>query len=81
MVIYPDECIDCGVCEPECPVDAIKPDTEAGLEKWLGINAEYARVWPNLSSEILDASEQRAAHLFRASARRGITGHRWLTTS
>jgi len=44
MVIYPDECIDCGVCEPECPVDAIKPDTEAGLEKWLGINAEYARV-------------------------------------
>jgi ferredoxin len=49
MVIHPDECIDCGVCEPECPVDAIKPDTEAGLEKWLGINAEYARVWPNLS--------------------------------
>ena len=33
LVIHPDECIDCGVCEPECPVDAIKPDTEAGLEK------------------------------------------------
>ncbi len=30
LVIHPDECIDCGVCEPECPVDAIKPDTEAG---------------------------------------------------
>jgi len=30
-------------------VDAIKPDTEAGLEKWLGINAEYARVWPNIT--------------------------------
>ena len=28
LVIHPDECIDCGVCEPECPVDAIKPDTE-----------------------------------------------------
>jgi ferredoxin len=41
--------IDCGVCEPECPVDAIKPDTEAGLEKWLGINAEYTRVWPNIT--------------------------------
>jgi ferredoxin len=41
LVIHPDECIDCGVCEPECPVDAIKPDTEAGLEKWLDINAEY----------------------------------------
>jgi ferredoxin len=49
MVIHPDECIDCGVCEPECPVDAIKPDTEAGLEKWLGINVEYARVWPNIT--------------------------------
>jgi len=33
LVIHPDECIDCGVCEPECPVDAIKPDTELGLEK------------------------------------------------
>ena len=32
LVIHPDECIDCGVCEPECPVDAIKPDTEPGLE-------------------------------------------------
>src|SRR5260221_6093414 len=49
LVIHPDECIDCGVCEPECPVDAIKPDTETGLEKWLGINAEYARVWPNIT--------------------------------
>jgi len=28
LVIHPDECIDCGVCEPECPVDAIVPDTE-----------------------------------------------------
>ena len=27
LVIHPDECIDCGVCEPECPVDAIKADT------------------------------------------------------
>ena len=33
LVIHPDECIDCGVCEPECPVEAIKPDTEPGLEK------------------------------------------------
>ena len=41
LVIHPDECIDCGVCEPECPVDAIKPDTEPGLEKWLEVNTEY----------------------------------------
>jgi NAD-dependent dihydropyrimidine dehydrogenase PreA subunit len=43
LVIHPDECIDCGVCEPECPADAIKPDTEPGLETWLKLNAEYAR--------------------------------------
>ena len=28
LVINPDECIDCGVCEPECPVDAIISDTD-----------------------------------------------------
>src|SRR5262249_8068547 len=49
LVIHPDECIDCGVCEPECPVDAIKADTEPGLEKWLSLNAEYAKIWPNIT--------------------------------
>jgi ferredoxin len=49
LVIHPDECIDCGVCEPECPVDAIKPDTEPGFEKWLDINTKYAQVWPNIT--------------------------------
>src|SRR5262245_28668574 len=49
LVIHPEECIDCGVCEPECPVDAIKPDTEPGLEKWLKINTQYAQVWPNIT--------------------------------
>src|SRR5215467_974958 len=49
LVIHPDECIDCGVCEPECPVDAIKPDTEPGLEKWLDLNRQYAAVWPNIT--------------------------------
>ena len=49
LVIHPDECIDCGVCEPECPVEAIRPDTEPGLEKWLGVNAQYARTWPNIT--------------------------------
>ena len=34
LVIHPDECIDCGVCEPECPIDAIHSDTEEGMEKW-----------------------------------------------
>jgi ferredoxin len=49
LVINPDECIDCGVCEPECPVDAIKPDTEPGLENWLEVNREYSTQWPNIT--------------------------------
>ena len=51
LVIHPDECIDCGVCEPECPADAIKPDTEPGLEKWLEVNTEYAKTWPNITQK------------------------------
>ncbi|MFA6180417.1 MAG: ferredoxin FdxA [Candidatus Methylopumilus sp.] len=51
LVIHPDECIDCGVCEPECPADAIKPDTTPGMEKWLALNAEYAAAWPNISEK------------------------------
>jgi NAD-dependent dihydropyrimidine dehydrogenase PreA subunit len=42
LVIHPDECIDCGVCEPECPAEAIFPDTQSGLEKWLKLNTDYA---------------------------------------
>ena len=49
LVIHPDECIDCGVCEPECPAEAIKPDTEDGLDKWLEINTEFAEKWPNIT--------------------------------
>jgi ferredoxin len=51
LVIHPDECIDCGVCEPECPADAIKPDTEPELDKWLQVNSEYAEKWPNITSK------------------------------
>lgn len=49
LVIDPEECIDCGVCEPECPAEAILPDTDPGLEKWIELNAEYAAKWPNLT--------------------------------
>ena len=42
LVIHPDECIDCGVCEPECPAEAIIPDTAEGAEKWVELNAKYA---------------------------------------
>ncbi len=49
LAINPDECIDCGVCEPECPAEAIIPDTEGGAEKWLEINTKYAKEWPNIT--------------------------------
>jgi ferredoxin len=49
LVIHPDECIDCGVCEPECPVEAIIPDSETAAEQWLGLNREYASAWPNIT--------------------------------
>ena len=50
LAINPDECIDCGVCEPECPIDAIKPDTEDDPDgKWLRINSDYAKIWPNIT--------------------------------
>ena len=51
LAIHPDECIDCGVCEPECPAEAIKPDTEPNLDTWLKINADYAKVWPNITTK------------------------------
>ncbi len=50
LVIHPDECIDCGVCEPECPVDAIVPDTEDEDDgKWLAVNTKFAEIWPNIT--------------------------------
>ena len=51
LVIHPDECIDCGVCEPECPAEAILPDTENGLEQWLELNATYSTQWPNITTK------------------------------
>ena len=54
LVIIPDECIDCGVCEPECPIDAIVSDDDPALqdkEKWLSLNDKYSRVWPNISKK------------------------------
>ena len=48
LVINPDECIDCGVCEPECPVEAIIPDTQDD-GKWLELNSKYSNTWPNIA--------------------------------
>ncbi|MEK6746901.1 MAG: ferredoxin FdxA [Rickettsiales bacterium] len=50
LVINPDECIDCGVCEPECPAEAILPESDE-LLKWVEVNREYAAKWPNLTTK------------------------------
>ena len=49
LVIHPDECINCGDCETECLVEAIVPDTEFDIEKFVKINAEYSNKWPNIN--------------------------------
>ena len=50
LVIHPDECIDCGVCEPECPQEAITSDSDEqdDLTYWLEINRQYSEEgkWP-----------------------------------
>jgi len=51
LVINPDECIDCGVCEPECPVEAIIPDTDEDANKWLELNTKYSELWPNIATK------------------------------
>ena len=53
LVINPLECIDCGVCEPECPVDAIVPDNafrdEGEKFIWEEHNQKYSDLWPNIT--------------------------------
>jgi ferredoxin len=53
LVIDPDECIDCAVCIPECPVDAIyaEEDLPAGQEAFTALNAELAKAWPVITDK------------------------------
>ena len=85
LVIHPDECIDCGVCEPECPIEAIKPDTEPGLEKFLKLNADFAKIWPNITTKkepppdakvLGGRARQARGAFFRQSGNRRLGGLR-----
>jgi ferredoxin len=51
LVIDPDECIDCAVCIPECPVEAIlaEEDVPADQQKFIELNAELAKSWPSIT--------------------------------
>lgn len=53
LVIHPDECIDCALCEPECPVNAIVSEDDLTPEQsnFKELNSELARKWPNLTSK------------------------------
>ncbi len=62
LVIDPEECIDCTLCEPECPAEAIfaEDDVPAGQENFIELNAELTALWPviNVSKDPPpDASE------------------------
>jgi len=50
IVINPDECIDCGVCEPECPIEAIKPESEDLIEM-IEVNRKYSAIWPKITEK------------------------------
>ena len=51
LVIDPDECIDCTLCEPECPVDAIMCDEDVpeDMIEFIELNTELSKVWPVLN--------------------------------
>jgi len=53
LVIQPDECIDCALCEPECPVNAIVSEDDLTDEQkpFQALNAELAQTWPNITSK------------------------------
>jgi len=62
LAINPDECIDCGVCVPECPIDAIIEDTnlDHDITFWVDLNKRLSSKWPNISKKkpaLPDAAE------------------------
>lgn len=62
LVIHPDECIDCALCEPECPAQAIFSEDEVAedMQEFIALNAELAEVWPNITEKkdaLADAEE------------------------
>ena len=61
LVIDPEECIDCTLCEPECPVEAIlsEDDLTDDQREWLELNAELSQEWPVIT-EMKPAPEDAA---------------------
>ena len=53
LVIDPDECIDCTLCEPECPIEAIHPEDDVPEDQleFIQLNAELAKIWPVITEK------------------------------
>ncbi|HAU29403.1 MAG TPA: ferredoxin [Rhodospirillaceae bacterium] len=51
VVIDPDTCIDCGVCETTCPIGACVADSDPQAAAFADLNREYAAKWPSISSK------------------------------
>lgn len=76
LVIHPDECIDCALCEPECPAQAIFSEDEVPkeLQPFIALNAELSETWPCITEKkepLADAKEwdgvkNKLAHLERS---------------
>jgi ferredoxin len=62
LVIDPDECIDCAVCVPECPVDAIyaEEDVPADQQPMIALNAELSKRWRPITQRGEPASDAKA---------------------
>jgi len=61
LVIDPEECIDCTLCEPECPAHAIvaEDDLPANQAQFLALNKELARQWPVITERKEPASDAK----------------------
>ncbi len=59
LVIDPEECIDCGLCKAECPIDAIYAEDELPPEQaqYIALNAELAQKWPLIAIQKSPLSE------------------------
>lgn len=62
LVIKPDECIDCALCEPECPIDAIYAEDELpeNMSNFIELNQQLSAAWPNITetqTSLPDADE------------------------
>ncbi|PJD93331.1 MAG: ferredoxin [Legionella sp.] len=77
LVIDPDECIDCALCEPECPINAIVSEDDLSEEQreFLALNAELSQTWPNIT--VKKDGPPDAASWENVSDKRAHLEHEW----